>query len=279
MKKLLIKQMMLAASVILLGACGSDNDGTAPDPTADFTAEADGSDPLTLHFTNTSKDASTYEWDFGDDNTSTDKDPSHTYAKGGAYEVKLIAKSSAGKTAEKKNLATSPANLIGGSDMDVSTKAFWTVDTLNAPSPTSWAFSEGSLSFWNELGNQTNIMVWQPIYVEKGKEYLFSAHVKGGGASNMWFEVYFGSTVPAKGADYSDNKYIALSTWGGCGVEAVDGDLAIIGCDGAGKDAAGIITFENTGVIYFGIKTGVWDGSFTNAISIDDVSVTLNSGD
>jgi PKD repeat protein len=279
MKKLLIKQMMLAASVIFLGACGSDNETTAPDPTADFTAAADGSNALTINFTNTSKDASTYEWDFGDGSHSTDKDPSHTYAKGGAYKVKLVATATSGKTAEKEDLTTSKANLIGGGDMELSTKASWTIDTLNAPAPTSWEFSDGSLSFWNDEGTETNILVWQPIYVEKGKEYLFSAHVKGGGASNMWFEVYFGATKPAKGADYTDNKYIALNTWSGCAIDPVDGDLATIGCDGSGKDAAGIITFENTGVVYFAIKTGVWDGAFTNAVSIDDVSVTLHEGD
>ncbi|GHT51388.1 hypothetical protein FACS189440_20340 [Bacteroidia bacterium] len=41
-------------------------------------------------FTNTSKYADKYEWDFGDGNTSTQVNPVHAYAEPGAYQVKLI---------------------------------------------------------------------------------------------------------------------------------------------------------------------------------------------
>jgi PKD repeat protein len=42
-------------------------------------------------FTNISKYADTYEWDFGDGNTSNQVNPIHTYAEPGMYEVKLTA--------------------------------------------------------------------------------------------------------------------------------------------------------------------------------------------
>lgn len=42
-------------------------------------------------FQNKSKDASQYLWDFGDGNTSTQVNPSHTYANYGVYDVLLIA--------------------------------------------------------------------------------------------------------------------------------------------------------------------------------------------
>ena len=42
-------------------------------------------------FTNTSKYADKYAWDFGDETTSTQVNPMHTYSEPGAYEVKLIA--------------------------------------------------------------------------------------------------------------------------------------------------------------------------------------------
>lgn len=45
----------------------------------------------TITFTNTSENAASYEWDFGDGNTSTETDPVHTYAEDGTYEVKLNA--------------------------------------------------------------------------------------------------------------------------------------------------------------------------------------------
>ncbi|NMM48932.1 PKD domain-containing protein [Marinigracilibium pacificum] len=42
-------------------------------------------------FVNTSEDGVTYEWDFGDGNTSTDANPVHRYQASGVYTVTLIA--------------------------------------------------------------------------------------------------------------------------------------------------------------------------------------------
>lgn len=41
-------------------------------------------------FTNTSTDANTYQWYFGDGFTSTDENPTHIYADSGLYNVKLV---------------------------------------------------------------------------------------------------------------------------------------------------------------------------------------------
>lgn len=45
----------------------------------------------TVTFTNTSSDATSYAWDFGDGNTSTMENPQHIYAGDGVYTVTLIA--------------------------------------------------------------------------------------------------------------------------------------------------------------------------------------------
>lgn len=47
--------------------------------------------PFTITFNNTSSNASSYEWDFGDGGTSTDENPSHTYTEAGTYSVSLHA--------------------------------------------------------------------------------------------------------------------------------------------------------------------------------------------
>ena len=57
-------------------------------PDAGFTFDQVG---LTLIFTNTSTNANTYFWDFGDFNNSTDVNPVHTYAVDGYYDVTLTA--------------------------------------------------------------------------------------------------------------------------------------------------------------------------------------------
>lgn len=59
-----------------------------PGPTAGFTSSTSGA---TATFTNTSVNAATYSWDFGDNSSSTTQNPAHTYANDGTYTVTLTA--------------------------------------------------------------------------------------------------------------------------------------------------------------------------------------------
>lgn len=61
-------------------------DVPVPTPTADYNFEVE---ELTVTFTNASENAVSYEWDFGDNNTSTDENPIHTYTAPGTYNVVL----------------------------------------------------------------------------------------------------------------------------------------------------------------------------------------------
>ena len=54
-----------------------------------YTATPDWNEPLTLQFTDWSLNASTWAWDFGDGNTSTEQNPLHTYVDEGVYDVTL----------------------------------------------------------------------------------------------------------------------------------------------------------------------------------------------
>jgi endonuclease/exonuclease/phosphatase family metal-dependent hydrolase len=45
-----------------------------------------------VHFTNNSQRASSYSWDFGDGNSSTETNPTHSYTKSGSYTIVLTAK-------------------------------------------------------------------------------------------------------------------------------------------------------------------------------------------
>ncbi len=87
-----------------------------PAPIAGYTSSANG---LTVSFTNTTKYGLSYSWDFGDGNTSTAKDPTHTYADGGAYKVTLTATNNAGNSTSTQELfvnavALTEADLQGG---------------------------------------------------------------------------------------------------------------------------------------------------------------------
>lgn len=61
-------------------------------PTADFTAQQQPNcDFIIANFQNNSQNANIYLWNFGDGNTSTQINPSHTYSNPGNYVVTLIA--------------------------------------------------------------------------------------------------------------------------------------------------------------------------------------------
>lgn len=66
---------------------------TAP-PTASFTFSEAGFGEVT--FTNTSTDGNTYDWDFGDTNSSSDESPVHIYASSGSYSVSLTVTNDCG---------------------------------------------------------------------------------------------------------------------------------------------------------------------------------------
>jgi PKD repeat protein len=67
-------------------------------PGADFTCTpGEGNAPLAVQFNDTSTGIVTaWRWDFGDGNTSTDRNPSHTYANAGNYTVALNASNAHG---------------------------------------------------------------------------------------------------------------------------------------------------------------------------------------
>lgn len=67
-------------------------------PIANFTsATINGcAPPYNAIFTNTSANAVSYNWDFGDGGTSTNANPTHTYTTTGSFNVRLIATNSSG---------------------------------------------------------------------------------------------------------------------------------------------------------------------------------------
>ena len=98
---------VLALTLVFSG-CGDDDDDpmTGGDAAiASFQFEIDANDFLTVNFSNFSDNADSFAWDFGDGNTSTEREPSHTYAEAGTYNVVLTA-SSANGSAERSETIT-----------------------------------------------------------------------------------------------------------------------------------------------------------------------------
>jgi len=69
-------------------------------PTANFSYASTADDFREIQFTNLSFEATTFAWDFGGGNTSTEEDPIFTFAGEGTYPVTLVASDGNGVTGE-----------------------------------------------------------------------------------------------------------------------------------------------------------------------------------
>ncbi|MGB3467506.1 MAG: PKD domain-containing protein, partial [Cyclobacteriaceae bacterium] len=91
--KILNKIWFVLAAVLLISisSCNDDEQEMGPDPIASFQFEIDADNFRQVQFTNFSQNATTYSWDFGDSQTSTEENPVHEYADAGTYTVTLTA--------------------------------------------------------------------------------------------------------------------------------------------------------------------------------------------
>lgn len=111
MKSFIKVSAILGVAAMLVLACTKPAPAPTPDPeptpaekpVADFTSAVDG---LTVTFTNASKNATSYKWDFGDGETSKEASPKHEYASAGEYTVSLTAANADGATAKKEAKVT-----------------------------------------------------------------------------------------------------------------------------------------------------------------------------
>jgi PKD repeat protein len=104
--------LLLSFALSLLCTQCSKKD-TSPAPVADFSYAGAGLAPASVRFTNISSGASAYQWDFGDNSTSTDSHPTHTYTKAGVYTVRLTASGSGGSHTTTKTVNISaPTSVI-----------------------------------------------------------------------------------------------------------------------------------------------------------------------
>jgi PKD repeat protein len=116
MKKNRIALLTMAAffiAALTFVSCGEDE---KPAPVSDFTFEIDDK---TVTFTNTSTNATSYSWDFGDNTLSVEKDPpAHVYDAYGDYDVRLTAMGEGGEIIKKQTISVVkewPAIAIDGS--------------------------------------------------------------------------------------------------------------------------------------------------------------------
>jgi PKD repeat protein len=143
---------------------------TAPAPVAAFTAApTSGNAPLTVTFTDQSTNfPAAWSWNFGDGQTSTAQNPSHSYDSPGTYAVILTVMNAAGSDSETKIgyiTATVPLPVAAFTGTPVSgpvplTVAF-TDQSTNSPTSWSWNFGDGNMAITQ---NPSHTYIVQGIY-------------------------------------------------------------------------------------------------------------------
>jgi parallel beta-helix repeat protein len=124
---------------------------------ANFTSNVtSGNAPLNVKFTDTSTGTPTnWTWDFGDESTSTEQNPTHIYKSEGTYTVKLTVKNSLGSDSKEKTgyitvgsavlapVSNFSSNVTkGNAPLSVQFKD----ESTNSPTSWEWNFGDGKTS-------------------------------------------------------------------------------------------------------------------------------------
>lgn len=218
------------------------------------------------------------KWDLGNGSIVVGKATQEVFLPdAGEYTITHYAVGKGGATfssSQKVTIATSdPArgNLVkGGKFENADDESKWTRLTISDPAIV-WTRANGKMTATG--GSWGHSAIYQAVTVEANKDYRFGMTVSGSGATDTWFEVYFGTATPVQNADYSSGGIaIALNTWAGCGNSNFSGNIAAIGCSGALVGKNGIIRFATAGTVYLLIKTGGANLGATG-ISVDNIEL------
>jgi len=153
-----LPMVLLVSMVMVISSCGDDEPDPidppdAPLPTSSFdTGTIDG---LTVTFVNASINASSQTWDFGDGNTSTEANPTHTYEMDGTYTVTLTVTNSDGATDVTTREVTVMEPVFG----NFITGKAWQMARENSiayhlgPQDDSWTYGQSGPAPWFSVGD------------------------------------------------------------------------------------------------------------------------------
>jgi PKD repeat protein len=138
-------------------------------PTANFTFNNGGcTAPCTVTFTNTSQNATTYLWNFGNGNTSTAKEPSATFQTAGTYTVTL-------KITGNNNVTDEMTKQITINGTVVKPIANFTFTNNNCTAPCAVAFTNSSQNattyFWDFGDGSTSTLTSPSHTYQQGGNY------------------------------------------------------------------------------------------------------------
>lgn len=138
-------------------------EGSVP-PSAGFNIEQSEVNFLEYAFTNASTDATSYEWDFGDGNMSTEESPTHIYASAAEYTITLTATSDVGLSTSLSKTINILAPVTAAFTFQVDPDDYRTYDFMDA--------SEGAVMLLWEFGDGYQFTGMNPSHTyEEDGEY------------------------------------------------------------------------------------------------------------
>lgn len=165
--------LAIGVFLTLVTGCSKDEEDSAPPavaaPTANFSfSNGECTVPCAVTFSNSSANAVSYSWDFGDGGSSTETNPSHTYTSPGSRSVSLTATNSAGAANVITKTVTTVAPVNQTNTQKLTANGLWKITAVTSSLPWNWP-----------LGSQTNGQTdWFSAFMddcEKAKRASFDA--------------------------------------------------------------------------------------------------------
>jgi PKD repeat protein len=162
--------------------------------------------PCTVNFKNTSSNASSFEWNFGDGSVSSEKDPSHIFERAGTYMVKLVA-SKEGKQ-EEETVEIKVVEAIPG----LNPKAAFSSSKTTCEAPCTVVFtnsSENADRYRWDFGNGTSSEEVNPTctFNNSGNFKVKLTALRNGQEDEITQEIVVGHTpAPAPIAGFTPSK-------------------------------------------------------------------------
>lgn len=256
-----------------LPAAGSKVDTVLP--TADFSYVPNADDFRTVEFKNLSFESTTYSWDFGGGNTSTEVDPAFTFVAGeGTYSVTLTASDANGASdvvtlnvvVEDLFVAIQPEILNGDfadsqNDWKFSSFTGGTTSPFNSSSDGSWLNYDGS-----DNGSKTRGAKWTKStsggpYASSNTRYAYQAIVVSPNVEYVLEYEYAIKTPDEQSGVAPDGNRIVGAILDGHFADGVDGIASYNGGAGAlvnfvGTEVLGKTTFTTVQTTFTSNETG-----------------------
>lgn len=254
--------VLAAIAALIFVSCDKKDENPAK-ACFDFSPQTELYSGDDITFTNCSKDADSYLWDFGDGNTSVEESPVHSYEKGGEYSVSLLAYGHTNDTIVKTVsinalIASACFEFSPNSDIDPDTEITFTNCSQTA-TEYLWDFGDGTTSTEENpkhsytIGGDYNVILIAKNEVNDTISKTISINITNSFAVNgnsytlsQGLIQYFGET----GNDSYNHDIVLLSE----GIQIQTQDGQIIGATGKGE----VVYFE----LFSALSDKIADGEY-----------------